>query len=82
MRLLFRCHARARADPLPFATRQPGTHAGIWSWALPDTPGGTSTVPKQAWSGAGSGKDGEIYVGGMDQSPTLPSTAWARPAVT
>lgn len=55
--------ARA-ADPLPFATREPGNHAGIWSWALPDTPGGT--VPKQAWSGAGSGKDGEIYVGGMD----------------
>jgi hypothetical protein len=48
----------------PVAMRTAGAHAGIWSWALPDTPGGT--VPKQAWSGAGSGKDGEIYVGGMD----------------
>lgn len=52
------------AQAQPVATRTAGAHAGIWYWTLPDTPSGT--VPKQAWSGAGSGKDGEIYVGGMD----------------
>lgn len=51
-------------EAAPTAQRQAGQHAGIWSWTLPDTPGGT--VPKQSWSGAGAGPSGEIYVGGMD----------------
>lgn len=58
------CSRAADTVAPPAAVREPGIHDGIWSWALPDTPGGT--VPKQSWSGAGTGRDGEIYIGGMD----------------
>jgi hypothetical protein len=52
------------AEAVPTARRQAGAVDGLWFWQLPDTPDGL--VPVQAWSGAGAGPDGSIYVAGMD----------------
>lgn len=44
--------------------RVAGNHSGIWYWKLPNM--ATGTTPKQSWSGAGEGPNGEVYVAGMD----------------
>lgn len=48
----------------PVTPGQAGAVAGLWHWALPDTPNGLH--PLQSWLATGSAPNGDIYVAGMD----------------
>jgi hypothetical protein len=60
----------SRAHPPPVepeaGQRFAGATDGVWYWRLPERPDGTR--PVQSWSGAGTGPEGEIYIGGMDHA--------------